>query len=979
MTASDLTGTEILGYRIAALIAEGGMGSVWRAENRAIGKVVAIKVLHSSLAQDPEWVEGFVREARIQVGLEHPNIVQVENFSREHLAMVMEYVDGETLAEVIGFKVGPIPHARALPWMLQILSAMECAHGQAEPVIHRDIKPANIIVVSADGTVKVTDFGIASIARAAHLDHTADPPGTPAYMAPEQFTGAGSVDQRADIYALGVTFYEMLAGRPPFISDGEGKSYEGFKRAHLRLLPPDPRSFYPHIPNTLVKVVLRCLEKVPANRNSSVAELRNTLEQVAHAPRINLVARAQVTRALSAPAGFPLAALRREIRGGLVQLPPVIIARAPGDVNRYATPMGKLQLEEEAFREFAVKRCVASTSVEFNFRTGDAFNRDREKFPPNVLCEHKASGQRAYVAFGSWMEGYPDGLALRDMVWRFWGAGHANVVRYLDLFGIGKRSAYALVQEATAGPCLAEFVAPKNLPLPLSVVKNLLLPVLDGLAFAHGRGVHHGSLGPSDIILDETDQTWLTPRIHDFGLTALNIRFGVTFYFGADGEDYPLRDDLWSVGAMLHEFTTGMPLPRGWWISGEQRLLDPGIQAELAEVIRKALTSGFDDADSFADALEQCPETTLDHEVHVPELLQRLRHHPRPRTRHQGVAVPRVTTLAHGEQPTAGAGDEIFVAVEVEDSALVQIREIAYRPDGLREDRRLLLGCSEQNDGCVTFRVQGLAKAAAAARPANLDTIGVLLVNPDQSDRPIAPLDRHGEPWVCMVLERDTRAGSYDLWYAAAAPGRCPSGLERLGGDGGLFDAFTCLDHTAQIWKHAWAALHSFTLSEPDVEIGGYLLGHVDESEQMVSVYDACLVRSPRPRGLRGPDQDIETAVRELRKTSVSQEVVGWWHTHPTQGIVMSDPDQYLHWELFHITNDRWWRYSVSLVLAPDKERQDVRCGVYMPHLRGNMRYIGDQLARPRRGPDSDRPVLVNPLLKGVVRGTLKIHTVNSE
>ena len=275
----DLRDSEILGYRLVELIAEGGMGSVWRAEHPDLGKVRAIKLLKPHLAGDAEVRDRFRTEARIQMALgTHPHIVPVENLCMDPPAMVMEYIEGDTLAEVIGYKVGPIPHARALPWMKQILSALEYAHGQAEPVIHRDIKPSNIIVASSDNTAKVMDFGIAKVAQAVQLTQTGFALGTSAYMAPEQITGAGNVDQRADIYSLGVTFYEMLAGRPPFVWDGEGDSDYKLKLAHNLEAPPDPRTFYDHIPVTLVKVVMRCLEKAPADRYQTVAALRQALE-----------------------------------------------------------------------------------------------------------------------------------------------------------------------------------------------------------------------------------------------------------------------------------------------------------------------------------------------------------------------------------------------------------------------------------------------------------------------------------------------------------------------------------------------------------------------------------------------------------------------------------------------------------------------------------------------------------------------------
>ena len=158
--ASELRGTELLGYRIVELIGEGGVGAVWRAEHPTLGTSVAVKVLDPLLARDAELVGRFADEARIQVQLRHENIVQVQNFSSDPLAMVMKYVPGRSLSQVIGREVGPIPFERALPLMEQILAAVGYAHEQG--IVHRDLKPSNV-VVTPEGVVKVMDFGIAKV------------------------------------------------------------------------------------------------------------------------------------------------------------------------------------------------------------------------------------------------------------------------------------------------------------------------------------------------------------------------------------------------------------------------------------------------------------------------------------------------------------------------------------------------------------------------------------------------------------------------------------------------------------------------------------------------------------------------------------------------------------------------------------------------------------------------------------------------
>ena len=272
----DLRGTDIFGHTIVEFIGEGGMASVWRAEHPALGSEVAVKALDPVLAKDASLVERFMDEARIQVQLQHPNIVKVQNFSTDPLAMVMEFIPGRPLSQVIGREVGPIPIQRAMPMIRQILSAVEYAHSMG--VVHRDLKPSNILV-TPEGAIRVMDFGIAKVLGAQGRTRTGASMGTPAYMAPEQIKGAKNVDARADLYALGVTIYEMLCGRVPFEAEQDTDSDFMLMQAQVHQDPPNPQEFYPGIPNPVVAVVLKALAKDPAARQQSVAELLEELER----------------------------------------------------------------------------------------------------------------------------------------------------------------------------------------------------------------------------------------------------------------------------------------------------------------------------------------------------------------------------------------------------------------------------------------------------------------------------------------------------------------------------------------------------------------------------------------------------------------------------------------------------------------------------------------------------------------------------
>src|SRR5713226_10767646 len=214
-------GTKLGPYEILAPIGAGGMGEVYRARDTKLDRDVAIKVLPEALAQDPERLARFEREAKVLAALNHPNIAQI--YGLEQRALVMELVEGETLK-------GPLPLETALNYAKQIADALEAAHEKG--ITHRDLKPANIMVTPA-GVVKVLDFGLATVTQpsAASEGDPANSPtltmratqagmimGTAEYMSPEQARGK-PVDKRADIWGFGVVLYEMLTGTRPFRGD----------------------------------------------------------------------------------------------------------------------------------------------------------------------------------------------------------------------------------------------------------------------------------------------------------------------------------------------------------------------------------------------------------------------------------------------------------------------------------------------------------------------------------------------------------------------------------------------------------------------------------------------------------------------------------------------------------------------------------------------------------------------------------------
>lgn len=247
-------------------IGVGGMGVVYRARQRDLDRIVALKILRSDIELDRNFADRFQREARALARLNHPNIVTVYDFGRQDdlYYFLMEYIDGTNLRQVE--QTGQLTPAQALSIVPQVCTALQYAHEQG--VVHRDIKPENILVLR-DGRVKIADFGLAKLTGKAdegHLTGTWQVMGTPHYMAPEQVERPTSVDHRADIYSLGVVLYEMLTGELP-----------------LGRFPLPSRKV--QIDVRLDDVVLRALEKEPGRRYQNVTEVQTAVEQIQQTPK----------------------------------------------------------------------------------------------------------------------------------------------------------------------------------------------------------------------------------------------------------------------------------------------------------------------------------------------------------------------------------------------------------------------------------------------------------------------------------------------------------------------------------------------------------------------------------------------------------------------------------------------------------------------------------------------------------------------
>ncbi|MEO8369469.1 MAG: serine/threonine-protein kinase [Candidatus Solibacter sp.] len=286
-------GSTVGDYQIVAILGAGGMGQVYKVRNVISDRVEAMKVLLPDLVNQPDLADRFLREIKVQGSLEHPNIAALHTAVRadNQLLMLMEFVEGVTLDQRL--KEGPLPPAQGLDCIMQVLLALEYAHGRG--VVHRDIKPANMIV-TPNGVVKLMDFGIARSTADHKLTQTGTTVGSLYYMSPEQIQGASEPDARSDLYSVGVSLYELVTGKRPF----DGDSQFAIMSAHLQGTPIPPVKVDPKLPQLLNDVILMAVAKDAESRFQTAGALRNALGNVAR--DLNPAAAAAPAAAPPAPA-----------------------------------------------------------------------------------------------------------------------------------------------------------------------------------------------------------------------------------------------------------------------------------------------------------------------------------------------------------------------------------------------------------------------------------------------------------------------------------------------------------------------------------------------------------------------------------------------------------------------------------------------------------------------------------------------------
>ena len=260
-------------YRIERRLGTGGMADVFLARDESLGRMVAIKILAERYAQDEAFVERFRREATAAAGLSHPNIVSVYDRGQASGTsyIAMEYLNGPTLKDEITSRA-PLPEAEVVNWAVQALDALEFAHRQG--IVHRDIKPHNMVLTD-EGRLKVTDFGIARAANAAQMTEVGSIVGTAQYLSPEQARGL-DVGPQSDLYSMGIVLYEMLTGELPFTGD----SAVEIAMKQVSDPPPSIRKQNRLVSEGLEQVVMRALSKDPALRHRSARQMADELRRV---------------------------------------------------------------------------------------------------------------------------------------------------------------------------------------------------------------------------------------------------------------------------------------------------------------------------------------------------------------------------------------------------------------------------------------------------------------------------------------------------------------------------------------------------------------------------------------------------------------------------------------------------------------------------------------------------------------------------
>ncbi len=415
-------GTTVGEYRVVKLLAQGGMGEVYLAVHGTLGQQVVLKGLHKDLLKQTELHGRLAREAEAMARLSHPNIVAIYNFidQPDGAYIVMEYVDGATFEDLVT-RNGPIPPLDSIGLMQQVLRGVEYAHHQG--VIHRDIKPTNLMI-NSEGQVRILDFGTVKLVDKPGMTRAGTTLGTASYMPIEQLMGK-ELTNTADIYAIGVTLYELTTGRLPF----EAEEAMALVRKIFKEPPVPPSVYCPGMPKKFEETILRCLAKAPADRFQSARDLSDALEAVADTLR---PAGAKEAAAVAGPGGlstsgaFRLAAAASSqaaataARAFKRRLPAVLAAMGGSGMGFVGVIAGGVLLYLDhkipgmAVAGFGVLNWIVSTSILGAMAVGVLQGEVRPSMPTQAMAWGLGGGR---ITSGSMAAPRP--TAARITAWRF--------------------------------------------------------------------------------------------------------------------------------------------------------------------------------------------------------------------------------------------------------------------------------------------------------------------------------------------------------------------------------------------------------------------------------------------------------------------------------------------------------------------------------------------------------------------------------
>jgi len=514
-----MIGKTISHYKILDKLGAGGMGVVYRAEDLSLGRQVAVKLLSPHLISDPKARRRFLHEAKAAAALDHPGICAIYDAGETEgqLFIAMALLEGQTLQERIA--AGPLPIAESLEIAMQVAGALQEAHGKG--IVHRDIKPGNIMLLPR-GQAKVMDFGLAQLAGATQLTRTGMTLGTVAYMSPEQARGEG-VDERTDIWSLGVVLYEMASGRLPF----RGEYEPAVQYAILHEEPEPLAGLRPGVAPELEILVGKCLRKNPTERYQRADEVLEDLKRL-HRESSRGPTRAQTVSAKK-PASLPASS--------------ATAVQILGDRYRIERLLGRGGMGE-VWLAFDLKLRV---EVALKF----------------LLPELSSDPQRIAL--------------LRREVRSARNVASPHVCRVFDLIEIEGQELVSM--EYVDGTTLQELLATQS-PIDIVEARRVATQLLTGIQDIHNAGLIHRDLKPANVMITRSGRA----VVMDFGLakgvadTQTVAVAGTPAYMAPEqmrGEELDARADLHAVGMILAE----MVAPEG--------VRDPAIRRKLWDGLRQ--------------------------------------------------------------------------------------------------------------------------------------------------------------------------------------------------------------------------------------------------------------------------------------------------------------------------------------------------------------------------------------------------------